>query len=693
MRKLRKGFTIVELIIVISVIAVLTAVLIPTFIHLSKKAKQSADKSLVATLNTALKIEEADSGKTPKTMHDAVLGLENQGYKLPQLVTKSGEDLVYHIETNQFYLESSAEELISERNSDDNPSNNLSYHDFWHIESAMPTTEKWSIYAHQWTTAEVENLTVGFDAGYAGQTTVTSIAYAREGSASDHRSVIIRTISAHTTLSINAPYDTVAHYETVGKVDIANIDMNCYNEYGKASYVKVAEGKIVAKAGGTISIAFAANTDGSKVAVIEETQGTIETGYTTQQPTHDANIAREGGIELVYSITGISPADLEEYIVSKGEEEVELAQAVEDPIIANSDGETTSNPTGIFADPFIIEEGTIGGDIATLGFNEEFDLEDEDNFTDEELYEFINYTWWDAEDATWTSSNPDVAYLDEGDWSGYTLFTGEEEGTAIITFITGGEEMELLVKVVSSVKYFKVGSEYYTNLHDASTAAPQGTTIELLEDYQGDSALVVEGAVYNDRVFQYNKTLTLDLNGHTIKGEESYYGTYAFAVWDCNLTITDSSTSKTGKISGTVSCKCMGGFTTYNPVTGEGIFDRWDVSNDTTVKFKAGTIKNIQVKDYVTVEIDGATVINVDSNGAAINYSSTDWDSLENVKILVKSGTIVGRAKAIDTTHLPVGSITITGGYFSHKVNEVALAKDGYRYVDNGDGLWRVVKK
>lgn len=38
----KKGFTIVELVIVIAVIAILSAVLIPTFTSISKKAKESA---------------------------------------------------------------------------------------------------------------------------------------------------------------------------------------------------------------------------------------------------------------------------------------------------------------------------------------------------------------------------------------------------------------------------------------------------------------------------------------------------------------------------------------------------------------------------------------------------------------------------------------------------------------------------
>lgn len=49
MKKSRKGFTIVELVIVIAVIAILAAVLIPTFSGLIRKAKISADTQLCKT--------------------------------------------------------------------------------------------------------------------------------------------------------------------------------------------------------------------------------------------------------------------------------------------------------------------------------------------------------------------------------------------------------------------------------------------------------------------------------------------------------------------------------------------------------------------------------------------------------------------------------------------------------------------
>ena len=51
LRKTKKGFTVVELVIVIAVIAVLAAILIPTFISLDSRAKKASDQSLVKNLN------------------------------------------------------------------------------------------------------------------------------------------------------------------------------------------------------------------------------------------------------------------------------------------------------------------------------------------------------------------------------------------------------------------------------------------------------------------------------------------------------------------------------------------------------------------------------------------------------------------------------------------------------------------
>ena len=62
-RTVKKGFTIVELVIVIAVVAILAAVLIPTFASLIKKANMSVDMQIVRQMNTILQADEAVAGK------------------------------------------------------------------------------------------------------------------------------------------------------------------------------------------------------------------------------------------------------------------------------------------------------------------------------------------------------------------------------------------------------------------------------------------------------------------------------------------------------------------------------------------------------------------------------------------------------------------------------------------------------
>lgn len=60
----KKGFTIVELVIVIAIIAILAAVLIPTFASLIQKANESADIQAVRQMNTYLAVNEVTADKS-----------------------------------------------------------------------------------------------------------------------------------------------------------------------------------------------------------------------------------------------------------------------------------------------------------------------------------------------------------------------------------------------------------------------------------------------------------------------------------------------------------------------------------------------------------------------------------------------------------------------------------------------------
>ena len=99
----KKGFTIVELVIVIAVIAILAAVLIPTFSGIIKKAKINADTQVARNLNTSLAADTALNGK-PQTIEDVLKILKADGYLIENLNSKSGCYYVWEKDTNQILL-------------------------------------------------------------------------------------------------------------------------------------------------------------------------------------------------------------------------------------------------------------------------------------------------------------------------------------------------------------------------------------------------------------------------------------------------------------------------------------------------------------------------------------------------------------------------------------------------------------
>ena len=88
----KKGFTLVELVIVIAVVAILAAVLIPTFSSLVKKANAANDTVVAKNMNTALAEYSALNGK-PENFEEVLTAIEEAGYVLANLNAKAGGNL------------------------------------------------------------------------------------------------------------------------------------------------------------------------------------------------------------------------------------------------------------------------------------------------------------------------------------------------------------------------------------------------------------------------------------------------------------------------------------------------------------------------------------------------------------------------------------------------------------------------
>ncbi|MBP5242541.1 MAG: prepilin-type N-terminal cleavage/methylation domain-containing protein, partial [Clostridia bacterium] len=235
-KNMKRAFTIVELVIVIAIIAILAAVLVPTFMNVVKSANVSADTQLVRNLNTALSTEV----EKPKTMQEALDIAEKAGYNLDRINAKaSGNDILYDNVNKVFcYLKDGDETYIPEAPAS-KPTNP---YDIWQIVDTKPETQKYSIYAgEKWTATSVDDLTVGFD---AGKHTNIKVEYERAGSETDSRNVVIRTYGDQAELTVNAPNDNVDFYGFAKEINVTEVKPDYLHIYGEVNALAVEKGRV-----------------------------------------------------------------------------------------------------------------------------------------------------------------------------------------------------------------------------------------------------------------------------------------------------------------------------------------------------------------------------------------------------------------------------------------------------------------
>ncbi len=237
-RNNKKGFTIVELVIVIAVIAILAAVLIPTFSSVIKKAKVNNDIQLVRNLNTAL----ATDNKKHATMQDALDSAAEFGYDVAKINASATDNEILWDSVNDVFCylntEKNALEYIPSSVADDDKLSVNSYL-LWKISKTVDPTYS-TYYTGDATTFTGENaITKGFDAGTTKG--ITAIEYKNTGT---EQKVVIRTNSQFTNLTIDAPQDNVNHYGNAGKVTITAVKPESYHLYGAANEIALTSGKV-----------------------------------------------------------------------------------------------------------------------------------------------------------------------------------------------------------------------------------------------------------------------------------------------------------------------------------------------------------------------------------------------------------------------------------------------------------------
>ena len=237
MKTNKKGFTIVELVIVIAIIAVLAAVLIPIFAGLIRTAQANSDMQLIRNLNTALRVDKPNE-KHP-TMQSALDAAAVAGYDVSRINKSSadGNEILWDSKNDVFcYLVDKEDEPTYIPDFPEKEHAELV--DYFRIANEFDVDSRYSTYLYEYE-GESQSITTskGLDVG----NNTVSVKYINTGSSAQE--VVIRTNGG--LLTVDAPLDTVKHYGEAAALIIEDVDTeNCYREFGTVANAQIKKGKI-----------------------------------------------------------------------------------------------------------------------------------------------------------------------------------------------------------------------------------------------------------------------------------------------------------------------------------------------------------------------------------------------------------------------------------------------------------------
>lgn len=235
----KRGFTIIELVIVIAVIAILAAVLIPTFANIIQKANVANDVALARNMNTILIADEATNGRSTD-MYDVLIALEQGGFKLENLNPRAdGNVFAWDKANNQIvYLDKNSDKPIFQAKEIGNNKGDL-----------YITTRKAEVFA------DYPGYSYYFASDISGDITLDEGSCLDTGEFALNGNVSVVTkkdVEIHGTINgtitVNSTSGKITNYSVVKNVVIVNTAVTSYHERGHVEAMEIQNsltGKVV----------------------------------------------------------------------------------------------------------------------------------------------------------------------------------------------------------------------------------------------------------------------------------------------------------------------------------------------------------------------------------------------------------------------------------------------------------------
>lgn len=241
-KKIRKGFTLIELVVVIAVIAILSAVSIVSYVSITNKAKQSNDQQKVDQVNLSLASLEV-SGK-PKTMYEAVKAVEDDGFK-PENFKAEAKNyrFAYAMEENRFVIVEKESKVVYPKDF----TNLTKSANLWLLENEEGSfSDGFSRYFRGKGLSKPISNTAGIDVGE--NVGVSKVTYT--SSSSDN--IVIRTNGDQTEVNVYAPSANVDYYGFAKIINVADVAPDSLHIYGAVNQLALASGHVEIESTGIV---------------------------------------------------------------------------------------------------------------------------------------------------------------------------------------------------------------------------------------------------------------------------------------------------------------------------------------------------------------------------------------------------------------------------------------------------------
>ena len=241
----KRAFTIVELVVVMAVLAVLSAILVPTLTGIMSSAELQNGKRLIRNLNTIL-VSETNGENKDTSIEEAVAYVEDNGISAENLVEDSKNiEILYDAENGQFVLlnlKSGADVYFTGTAKEDYENLDINFWKFYD-KSTLTSNEEYSIYiVGNEEIGEVEVNGVDFNAGK--NENISSVKFiGSESRTAGEIEVSLTTNGGN--LQVQSNNEKINHYGKADSVVIEEVSKNSYHENGEVFALEIAKGHLV----------------------------------------------------------------------------------------------------------------------------------------------------------------------------------------------------------------------------------------------------------------------------------------------------------------------------------------------------------------------------------------------------------------------------------------------------------------